>query len=214
MCFHMAVSHLLIRYILQRVKKNVFTLVACWSALILVITRNCDAKVDSTLQFYQQRSFPLREMLQNAVPPWSFPLSVHLFSFFWSIYLSFPAWHGREGWVLCTYWRGVCIPVGLSILFLSSPPPAPVSSCAARTLPLALHLPPLSYPSSGHPAYSRTSHCSSQENVTRRLVTTNNPAQPWTKCSWRCTGRAAFLEVRVLWFFFPLSLHLASDIRE
>lgn len=100
--------------------------------------------------------------------------------------------HGREGWVLCTHWRGVCIPVGLSILFLSSPPPAPVSSCAARTLPLALHLPPLSYPSSGHPAYSRTSHCSSQGNVTRGLVTTNNPAQLWTKCSWRCTGRAAF----------------------
>lgn len=27
-----------------------------------MITRNCDARVDSTLQFYLQRSFPLREM--------------------------------------------------------------------------------------------------------------------------------------------------------
>lgn len=98
-------------------------------------------------------------------------LSVSIF-FFLLVYRSlFPVWlYGREGWVLYTYCRGVCIPAGLSILFLLSPPPAPVSNCAARTLPLASHLPPLFYPSSGHPAYSRTSHCSSQEMVPGGLL--------------------------------------------
>ncbi len=69
-------------------------------------------------------------------------LSVSIF-FFLLVYRSlFPVWlYGREGWVSYTYCRGVCIPAGLSILFLLSPPPAPVSSCAARTLPLASHLP-------------------------------------------------------------------------
>lgn len=95
-----------------------------------------------------------------AVPPSPYPLCVRLISS-----LFFQHGHGWEGWVLCTYCRGVCIPAGLSILFLLSPPPAPVPSCAARTLALASHLPPLFYPSSGHPAYSRTSHCSGQEMV-------------------------------------------------
>lgn len=96
----------------------------------------------------------------SAVPPSLCPLGVSLISS-----LFFQHGHGREGWVLCTYCRGVCILAGLSILFLLSPPPAPVSSCAARTLPLASRLPPLFDPSYGHPAYSRTSHCSSQEMV-------------------------------------------------
>lgn len=130
----------------------------------------------------------------STVPHSPCPLGVSLISS-----LFFQHGHGWEGWVLCTYCRGVCILAGLSILFLLSPPPAPVSSCAARTLPLASHLPPLFTLPMG------TQHIPEPPIAPVRkwyqgLVTTNNPAQPWTKCSWRYTGRAASLEVGVLWF--------------
>lgn len=129
-----------------------------------------------------------------------------LFSFSCSISLSlFQHGHGREGWVLCTHWRGVCIPVGLSILFLSSPPPAPVSSCVARTLPLALHLPPLSYPSSGHipePTIARV-----------REMLPGGLSQPTTlpnnEPSAHDDAQAGLPFLLVFWYFFPLLLHLA-----
>ncbi len=211
---------MLIRYILHSVN-NLFsnahvrvlwiTLVACWLALILVITRNCDATVNSTQQFYLQRSFTLREMHESYFTQIKFltdpALSVSII-FYLSLALSFSS---------VVIWAG-----GMSAMHIllgrmhscRAQHPVPFVSTSSTSLKLcgtyaapSFTPPPSFLPFLWASSIFQNLPLPQSGNGARGLAATNNSAQPWPKCSWRFTGCNTIPDGKS--FIVSLSFHWA-----